>query len=294
MTYLSQHNSLTNNNTDYLKNEVFMERLIKDRTIIKNASSQQIDLIRISTGLFSDDCIPNKRQLSNIKLVLKRDFTQDEMYSLSRFRPELYDPEFKYITDPSINVVKEIMKFDKKFISVLEPRGVSDYAMKCKMLKLYSSDMCPSILFKLITVSLIKTYPWMICFVKKPDINMQLAAVNKDGYCIQYIYNPSEQVQLAAVKNTAWSIEYIKNPSEKVQLTAVKSNGWVVQFINNPSTAVQIEAIEQEKDCVIYIDNISRKAREHLMCLRKMVFNESVYKYNKHQTAKKTSRKKGK
>ena len=289
---MSQCNITNNMESDYLKNEFFMEKLIKDRTVIKYASPTQIDLIRISTGMFNDDCIPNKKQLNNIKLVLKRDLTKEELRILSKFRPELYEPEFKYIKDPSLNVLKEIMKFDKKFINLLDSKSVYDYSFKCKMLKLYASDVCPSILFKLITLTLVKSYPWLICFIKGPDTNLQLASVSKDGLCIQYIYNPSEEVQLAAVQNTAWAIEYIKNPTEKVQLVAVKSNGWTIQFINNTSTKVQLAAIDQEKDCIIYIDNPSNKTREHLVYLRKMLLNQHDYKYNSKKRTTQTTTKK--
>jgi len=51
--------------------------------------------------------------------------------------------------------------------------------------------------------------------------------------------NPSEAVQMAAVKKNGYAIEYIKNPSEAVQLAAVKQNGYAIQFIKNPSEAVE-------------------------------------------------------
>jgi len=44
--------------------------------------------------------------------------------------------------------------------------------------------------------------------------DVQLAAVRKDGYAIQFIKNPSEAVQLVAVRKDGYAITYIDNPSE--------------------------------------------------------------------------------
>jgi hypothetical protein len=67
---------------------------------------------------------------------------------------------------------------------------------------------------------------------------VQLAAVNQDGYSIKFIKNPSDQVQLAAVKQDGYSIKYIKNPSYEVQLAAVNQDGCAIKFIKNPSINV--------------------------------------------------------
>ena len=53
----------------------------------------------------------------------------------------------------------------------------------------------------------------------------QLAAVNEDGYAIEYIQNPSEELQLAAVSKYGSSIRYIQNPSERVKKLA-RENGY--------------------------------------------------------------------
>jgi hypothetical protein len=49
---------------------------------------------------------------------------------------------------------------------------------------------------------------------------VQLAAVQKDGFAIESIKNPSEQVQLAAVRQNPRAIRYIKNPCVFARLMA--------------------------------------------------------------------------
>lgn len=66
----------------------------------------------------------------------------------------------------------------------------------------------------------------------------KLAAVQQDGYAIQYIKNPSEQVQLAAVKQNGYAIKDIVDPSEKVQLAAVQQDDNVIDYIKNPTQNV--------------------------------------------------------
>jgi hypothetical protein len=45
-------------------------------------------------------------------------------------------------------------------------------------------------------------------------------------------------VQLAAVNQNGWAIQYIKNPSEKVQITAVNENSSAIHYIKNPYPSV--------------------------------------------------------
>jgi hypothetical protein len=49
---------------------------------------------------------------------------------------------------------------------------------------------------------------------------VQLAAVQQNGFAIQYVKNPSEQVQLAAVRQNPRTIRYIKNPCVFARLMA--------------------------------------------------------------------------
>jgi hypothetical protein len=77
---------------------------------------------------------------------------------------------------------------------------------------------------------------------------VQLEAVKKNGFAIQYIKNPSKEVQLEAVKRNGSAIRYIKKPSEEVQLTAVKNDGLAIYYIKNPSKEVQLEAVKSVDD----------------------------------------------
>ena len=49
----------------------------------------------------------------------------------------------------------------------------------------------------------------------------------------------NEKVQMTAVKRYEYAIQFIKNPSEKVQLEAVKQNGYVIKYIENPTERVK-------------------------------------------------------
>jgi hypothetical protein len=100
---------------------------------------------------------------------------------------------------------------------------------------------------------------WAIVFQmnENPSQELQLAAVEQNGYAIYYIKNPSEAVQLAAVKQNGGAIYNIKNPSEAVQLAAVKQNGRAIEYIKNPSEAVQLAAVEQDGGAIYHIKNPS-------------------------------------
>ena len=78
--------------------------------------------------------------------------------------------------------------------------------------------------------------------------SQRLKAVTKDGYLINDIINcghtPSEQVQLAAVNRDGYAIVYIKNPSEEVQLAAIRNNHSSVVYIKKPSKQAIMLAVE--------------------------------------------------
>ena len=96
---------------------------------------------------------------------------------------------------------------------------------------------------------------------KMPTEAEQLAAVEQNGFAIQYIKNPSEQMQLAAVKQDGWAIRYINIPSEQVQLAAVRQNSWAIRYINSPSEQVQLAAVEHAGQAIQYIDNPSERVQ---------------------------------
>ena len=95
--------------------------------------------------------------------------------------------------------------------------------------------------------------------IKYPTKEMQLEAVKRDGYSIQFILNPDKEVQLAAVERNGQSIQYIFNPDKEIQLAAVKQNGSSIQFIPNPSKEVQLATVKQDGYSIQWILNPCRE-----------------------------------
>ena len=89
--------------------------------------------------------------------------------------------------------------------------------------------------------------------IKHPSEAVQLAAVQRDGWAIQYIENPPEEVQLAAVQQNGAAIYWIINPSLEVQLAAVQQNGYAIQYITNPTIPVQLAAVQRNGQAIKYI-----------------------------------------
>ncbi len=102
---------------------------------------------------------------------------------------------------------------------------------------------------------------WWVLHNRKPTEKVQLAAVKRNGYAIEYIQNPSEAVQFEAVNNTINALQYIKNPSEKVQLAAVKHYGRAIELIENPSETVQLATVRNWRGAICYIQNPTEKVK---------------------------------
>ena len=50
---------------------------------------------------------------------------------------------------------------------------------------------------------------------------------------LKYAENSSEEVQMAAVQEDGWAIKYIKNPSKEVQIAAVKKDSIMLEYLKN-------------------------------------------------------------
>ena len=100
---------------------------------------------------------------------------------------------------------------------------------------------------------------WAIEYIHNPSEEIQLAAVEHAGQAIRYIKNPSEKVQLAAVKQDGWAIRSINSPSEQMQLAAVRQNGWAIEGIKNPSEQIQLAAVRENGMAIEYIKNPSEQ-----------------------------------
>jgi hypothetical protein len=83
----------------------------------------------------------------------------------------------------------------------------------------------------------------------------RIKLINKDSYSIRNFSNPSEAVQLAAVNRNGYSIQFIIKqgivPSEAVQLASVSRIGGAIMFISDPSPEVLITALKNHQ----FIDN---------------------------------------
>jgi hypothetical protein len=88
-------------------------------------------------------------------------------------------------------------------------------------------------------VDMVKKYPKDIKRISNPSVAVQLAAVDKNCYAIQYIDTPSEEAQLAAITYNAGAFISIKNPSEAAQKLAISLNPLaIVRYIKSPSPSV--------------------------------------------------------
>ena len=71
-------------------------------------------------------------------------------------------------------------------------------------------------------IKYVKQKPDLLLYMEEPSENVQLAAVEQDGYAICFVNDkkPTERVMLVAVKQNPGAIQYISNPSEQVQIIA--------------------------------------------------------------------------
>jgi hypothetical protein len=110
-------------------------------------------------------------------------------------------------------------------------------------------------------VQIVSNDPSIIGSIRNPSEKVQLAAVEKDFYSLEFIKNPTEKVQLFVITRNPNMIELIKNPTEKVQLATIKGNSSLIRLMVNPTEKVQLAAIENSIRRIQYIKNPTEKVQ---------------------------------
>ncbi len=110
-------------------------------------------------------------------------------------------------------------------------------------------------------IKALSRFDYNLDYIKNPTEAVKIHAVQRSGTAFYQIENPSEAVKMAAVKRNGEILEAIENPSEAIQLAAVTENGRSIQYLYDkgitPSNEVQIAAIKQYGDALRYIKNPS-------------------------------------
>lgn len=78
-------------------------------------------------------------------------------------------------------------------------------------------------------------------------------ALHEDGLSIIHVRKPSLEMQLAAVKNDPMSITYIRDPAYEVQLEAIERDGLLLPFIRKPSYEIRRAAVRNNPLAIYHV-----------------------------------------
>ena len=91
--------------------------------------------------------------------------------------------------------------------------------------------------------------------IDEPCEEVILAAVTECGNALRFVDEPSEEVILAAVTECGYSIQFVQNQCEAIQLAAVTRHAWALQFTVEPSDKVILAALTQDGLALRFILN---------------------------------------
>lgn len=118
--------------------------------------------------------------------------------------------------------------FKKRYINNLDVDSQIDLIVK----KEYTLDLIDNP-DKRLLFEAVKADPFNIKYIKKPDRDLQLLAVNNDGaFAFECIDNPILEVQLIAVKKNPWLFNSIKKPDIKIQIEALSRQPYILNSTN--------------------------------------------------------------
>ena len=84
-------------------------------------------------------------------------------------------------------------------------------------------------------------------------VSNDIITVTKDPMAIKWIKKPSLEVQMAAVAEKVYAIEFIRYPHQAVQLMAINKSPNIFPKIRNPSPEAMIHACSLEGDNIKHI-----------------------------------------
>jgi hypothetical protein len=95
--------------------------------------------------------------------------------------------------------------------------------------------------------SVVKYYPFHIQYMKHPDEQTQLNAIDHGGWdVLRFIDHPTENVQRMAVENSPILVKFIADPTEEIQKFVVGEHPAIIKRILNPTEDVQVMAVSKD------------------------------------------------
>jgi hypothetical protein len=104
-----------------------------------------------------------------------------------------------------------------------------------------------------VQVDAISRDPYNIQYIKNPSLEMQLLAVRKEGKVIRFIQDPVYEVQYAAIEDNPWSLPYIAQPDLKIQFQAITLVPDLIRFIHHPDPSLQVLAALHDGDIIRHL-----------------------------------------
>jgi hypothetical protein len=260
---------------------------------VPHSETEKADYQRFKNGIDDEEfkglSVEEKRKYLDIYVSQEKLLSDEQFFSMPKSLKKLYigfgvpisEEQLEYIKNNAdllkyYNIVlkRRLEKSDEgvnvrfkvnEVLYVYENQLGSDKFYVRYVMVLLKNNIQPS---ENIQLEAVKKYGFAIEYIKNPSEEVKLAAVEENGFVIEYIENPSEKVQLAAVKQSSYAIEYIENPNEKTQLEVIKKNSARIKNINYPTEKAQILAVKKNSTLIEYIKNPSEKA-QFIVCEEK-------------------------
>lgn len=115
----------------------------------------------------------------------------------------------KKIKNPSENLLKELVKIDGNYLSVIH-KNITE---EIELIAVKQNGSC-------------------IKYVFEPTQEMKIISIKESGLNVRYIKNPNEELQLLVVKDSYLFIQFLDNPTIKVLFAALRENKKTLKFIN--------------------------------------------------------------
>ena len=118
-------------------------------------------------------------------------------------------------------------------------------------------------------------------FVNKQTESLCLAAVQQNGYALRYVKKQTEAICLTAVQQNGYALEFVKKQTPEICLTAVQHNGYALRYVKEQTPEICLVAVERIGFALRYV-----KKQTPEICLTAVQQNWLALKYVNDPTMK--------
>lgn len=117
-----------------------------------------------------------------------------------------------------------------------------------------SFKMFPAVQTPELCLAAVQKNGFVLEFVKEQTPEICLAAVKRNGLALQFVKEQTPEICLAAVQKNGEALQFVKEQTSEICLAAVKRDGWALNYVKEQTHEICFAAVSNEPDAFDFVD----------------------------------------